>query len=86
MIAHKGLLPALTVLTGDASETVREHASFVLSALATDVALNKGMEVKQVLERVLSTSSHRKRLQPRHYSPTSVSQFNFDFEAIGCFA
>ena len=34
MIAHRGLLPALTLLAEDENDTVRDYALFVLNALA----------------------------------------------------
>jgi hypothetical protein len=34
MISHKGLLAALTMLTGDENNTVRDLAQFVIAALA----------------------------------------------------
>ena len=108
MIAHKGLLPAITMLTVDDNNIVRSHAQDVLCALAgelnydafvritlayntqnlnkfdpptADVAIAKDMKVITVLQCVSWINSRRKRLTPRCYSPTSVMQFDFDFDA-----
>ncbi|KAL3804711.1 hypothetical protein HJC23_008526 [Cyclotella cryptica] len=84
MIAHRGLLPALTLLAEDENDSVRGYALLVLNALAADVALAKGVNVDLVLERLVSKNARRTRIQPRCYSPTSIIQFDFDFETVDC--
>ena len=51
---------------------------------AADVATAKGLPINQVLHQIVSKNSRKSRLRPRCYSPTSVLQFNFDFDAVEC--
>lgn len=86
MIAHKGLLASLTMLSNDENEFVKDHAREVLSTLAADVAIAKSTGIENVLRCVVTSGQSqqgqacRKRLlAPRSYSPTSV--FDVDFAA-----
>lgn len=83
MIAHRGLLSALSVLTHNGDSNVKECAKEVLIALACDVAEARKTSVEKLLRCVAPKS--KVEVEQRSYSPTSVTDafsFEADFESL----
>lgn len=83
MIAHRGLLSALSVLTHNGDSNVKECAKEVLIALACDVAEARKTSVEKLLRCVAPKSIVE--VEQRSYSPTSVTDafsFEADFESL----
>ena len=83
MIAHRGLLSALSVLTHNSDSNVKECAKEVLIALACDVAEARKTSVEKLLRCVAPKS--KVEVEQRSYSPTSVTDafsFEADFESL----
>lgn len=87
MIGHKGILSALTMLTNDENDFVRDHSLDALVKLAVDVSMARNVTVDKVLRSVASNSqqggfglqqNRNKRQSSPRYSPKSVA-FDVDF-------